>query len=139
MFGAQPILIVEDETLIAMCLADAVAELGGKVIGPVSTVREALEILDTQAVAAAILDSRLRDRDITPIALRLAGAGIPLVVHTGTGLPPEVAEKWPDLPVIMKPAASLTVVGRLLVEFQGLGRSDEHGLADDCLLSQPAV
>lgn len=113
MFRAQPILIVEDDLLIGLGLADAVAELDGVVIGPVATVREALEIVESQLVGAAILDSRLRDRDITPVALRLASMGIPLVIHTGTGLPPEVAAMRPDLPVIMKPALPLTVVLRL--------------------------
>lgn len=123
MFGAKPILIVEDEPFIALDLADAVAEWDGKVIGPFSTVREALDILDRQAIAAAILDARLADRDITPVALRLASAGIPFVVHTGTGLPPEVAERWPNVPVLMKPSAALSVVQRLWAEMQKVGRA----------------
>ncbi len=116
MFREQPILIVEDEPFIAMTLADAVAELKGVVIGPLATVRETLEILDRQVVAAAILDAELRDRDITPVALRLAYMGVPLVIHSGTGLPPAVAALRPDLPLIMKSASALTVVHRLLKE-----------------------
>ena len=124
MFSADSILIVEDDPIIAMCLVDAVLDLKGHVIGPLSTVREAMEILDQQAIAAAILDAKLLDRDITPVALRLASAGIPLVVHSGTGLPPDVAAKWPDLPVLMKPMAALEVVERLELEMQKFRRSD---------------
>jgi hypothetical protein len=90
----------------------------GVVVGPVSTVAAALELLDKLSVAAAILDANLLDRDITPVALRLACAGIPLVVYTGTGLPPEVAAQRPDLPVLRKPAAAQVVVQRLVCEMQ---------------------
>lgn len=118
MFRAQPILIVEDEPLVAMDLAEAVEELDGVVIGPVSTVAAALELLENLPVAAAILDANLLDRDISPVALRLASAAIPLVVYTGTGLPPEVAAQRPDLPVLRKPAAAQLVVQRLVSEMQ---------------------
>lgn len=120
MFGAKPVLIVEDEFIIAMELADAVAECEGTVVGPFATVSEALAVLDRVIIAAAILDARLIDRDISPIALRLAKEGIPLVVHSGTGLPPAVAAQWPDLPVFLKPGAAKDVVQRLLVEFHKL-------------------
>ena len=118
MFSAQLILIVEDEPLLAMDLAEAVEELEGVVIGPVSTVATALELLENVSVTAAILDANLLDRDITPVALRLAGAGVTLVVYTGTGLPPEVLAQRPDLPVLRKPATAQLVVKRLICEIQ---------------------
>ena len=118
MFSAQLILIVEDEPLLAMDLAEAVEDLEGVVIGPVSTVAAALELLETVSVAAAILDANLLDRDITPVALRLASASVPLVVYTGTGLPAEVVAQRPDLPVLRKPAGAQVVVQRLVCEMQ---------------------
>jgi len=122
MFQAQPILIVEDEPLIAMDLADAVAALDGVVLGPLASVRETLELLDHEEVSGAILDCSLSDRDITPVALRLAASGIPLVVHSATGLPAEVAAHWPRLPVLTKPAAARAVAERLLKEMAKLAR-----------------
>ncbi len=119
MFSFLPILIVEDEFLIALSLAEAVAELEGDVLGPVPTVREALQVLDSRQIAGAILDAKLLDRDVTPVALRLADTGIPFVMHTATGLPPEVAERWPDVPVLHKPVPPLTVAHRLWIEMQG--------------------
>ena len=118
MFEARRILIVEDEPLIGMDLADAVVDLNGVVIGPLPTVAEAMRILDHQSIAAAIVDAVLRDCDITSVALRLARAGIPFVVHSGTGLPPQVAAEWPDLPVILKPARASAVAERLLAEIR---------------------
>lgn len=121
MFGSQQILIVEDEPLIAMDLADAVTEMEGQVIGPLATVREALAMLDRGHIAAAILDAKLLDRDITPVAMRLAQAGIPFVIYSGTGLPVELAATWPDLPTLMKPAPVESVVLRLQVEMDKCG------------------
>lgn len=116
MFGGKPILIIEDELLIAMSLADAVDDLEGHVIGPLATVSEAMDVLNSVEIAAAILDARLLDRDITPVALWLANAGIPFVVHSATGLPSEVAAEWPDVAVLSKPAPAGDVAQLLLDE-----------------------
>lgn len=116
MFGAATILIVEDEPIVAMDLADTVSELGGCVLGPFATVREALANLEHSPINGAILDANLQDRDITPLASRLADNKIPLVVHSGIGLPRELAALHPDLPVIAKPATSSSVTFRLARE-----------------------
>ena len=127
MFHARQILIVEDEFLIAMDLADAVMALDGMVLGPVASVREALETLDHEEIAGAILDASLTDRDITPVALRLAGSGIPLVVHSATGLPLAVSAQWPGLPFLRKPATAQAVAERLLLEIEKkMDRSKLH-------------
>src|SRR3954454_18978551 len=58
------ILIVEDQAIIALDLESAVEESNGQVIGPASTVREALKLLHTNEVDAAILcKSARRGRD----------------------------------------------------------------------------
>ena len=120
MFTAQRILIVEDESLIAMDLADAVTELGGHVIGPVASVKAAIELLDHGAIAGAILDCQLSDRNITPVVLRAADAGIPFVVYSATGLPPELGTGWSAVPMLHKPADIHMVVARLWTEMQAM-------------------
>ncbi|MEP9359973.1 response regulator [Sphingomonas sp. KR3-1] len=114
MLNGLPILIVEDEPLIAMNLASAVAELDGKIVGPVDTVAAAFELLASETIAAAILDANLLDRDVTPLATSLAERSVPFVIFTGTGLPPALAATHPDLPVIIKPARSTAVLAALL-------------------------
>jgi CheY-like chemotaxis protein len=118
MFRSELILIVEDEPIVAMDLADAVTELGGRLVGPFATVWEALPSLDSHAISGAILDATLQDRDITPIARRLVEKGIPLVVYSGTGLPEELAAVHPGLTVIAKPATSPSVASRLAREMR---------------------
>jgi DNA-binding NarL/FixJ family response regulator len=56
LLGQAPILIVEDEPFIALELKDSVEDAGGKVVGPVGSAEAALELLETDVVAAAILD-----------------------------------------------------------------------------------
>lgn len=114
MLNGLPILIAEDEPMLGIDLANAIADLDGRAIGPVDTVVEALELLKSVTVRAAILDAHLRDRDITPLAVMLVNLSVPFVVYTGSGLPAELAEKHPHLPVVLKPTRSTTVLAALL-------------------------
>lgn len=116
MLGSRSVLIVEDEAFIAIDLAHVVAELGGRVVGPVASIAAAMRLLDEQLVAAAILDASLLDGDSTPVALRLVRENVPFVMHTGTGVPPDVAAVRPDLPVVMKPANPQVVIDLLVAE-----------------------
>jgi DNA-binding response OmpR family regulator len=97
------ILIAEDETYIAMALQWAVEDAGGTVIGPAATVGDTLDLLDSNVVEAAILDVNLADGDITPVVERLIAIGAEIMFQTGTGLPPELAARFPGLTVQMKP------------------------------------
>ena len=114
MLNGMPILIVEDEAFIAMDLAEAIEHVEGQPVGPVATVAEAFELLNTETVEAAILDANLIDRDVTPLALALIERGVPFVIHTGTGVPEELAQRHPNIPVIPKPARSTLVLAALL-------------------------
>lgn len=55
------ILIVEDEALIAMVLADSLEDGGHEVMGPASTMGEALVLCETVLPDLALLDVNLRD------------------------------------------------------------------------------
>ena len=118
MFENHSILIVEDELLVGIELAQAVQRHGGRAIGPLPTVAEALALLDTTPIAAAILDVQLLDRDITPVALRLIATRTPIVIQTGTGLPEALSAVGIDLPVVMKPAAPERVLDLLSAEIK---------------------
>lgn len=123
MFEQTPVLIVEDEPIVAIDLALAVADHGGEVIGPVASVDEAFRALSHSKIGGAILDFQLKDRDSTPIAEHLAKAGIPFVFHTANRLPPELAEQWPDLPVLLKPSSTEALMESLAGEIRKRGKS----------------
>jgi DNA-binding NtrC family response regulator len=97
------ILVAEDEPFIAFDIANSVEAAGGEVAGPVGSVREGLTLLQNEPVTAAILDVNLGDRDVTPIAQFLMARDIPIVFHTGVGLPAALAKQYPDLTLCRKP------------------------------------
>jgi CheY-like chemotaxis protein len=101
-----PILIVEDEPYIALELQLSVEDAGGEVVGPVGTTIDALILLETCMVAAAILDVQLRDRDVTPVAEALSGRNVPMVFHTAQTLPPHLEVSYPHVAVYRMPVAA---------------------------------
>ncbi|WP_241659500.1 response regulator [Sphingomonas glacialis] len=108
------ILIVEDESLIALGLAMAVEDLGSDVVGPVATVADALALLAVGGIDAAVIDANLLDGLVTPVAMLLTEQGVPFVVHSATGLPGELASALAQAPLVMKPARPEHVVGKLI-------------------------
>lgn len=114
MLNGLPILIVEEEHLIALDLAMAIEDLEGCPVGPVATAAEALVLLDSEAVAAAILDANPLGRDLTPLIMTLVAKSVPFVIHTDTGIADELAAHHPDLPIILKPARSTAILAALL-------------------------
>jgi CheY-like chemotaxis protein len=79
------LLVVEDEYLVAIDLAEALANLGVEVIGPAGSVDEALNFVETAGAEldAAVLDINLRDDRVFPVAEVLAARGVPFVFTTG--------------------------------------------------------
>ena len=109
----KQVLIAEDASLVALYLAFAVEDAGGKAIGPASTVSEAINLLDYPP-DAAILDVYLADRDSTPLALELCARNVPFVFHTSSALPAALKSRFPGVPLLRKPVAASIVLNRLL-------------------------
>ncbi len=102
--GERPrILLVEDEVLIAMHIADALELHGFEVIGPYPTVVRALSALQNpQCCDAAVLDAHLRDESAAPVATMLAANGTPYIVATGYNRS-QLPEILASAPVLAKP------------------------------------
>ncbi len=79
------ILVVEDEPLLAMTSADLLADSGCAVAGPVSSVKQGMQIIEQEAIDGAILDINLRGEMVFPLADALAERSIPFVYVTGYG------------------------------------------------------
>jgi len=77
------VLVVEDEQLIGLMLADVLEEFGCAVLGPVATVAEAIALVEREDVTAALLDLSLRGETVYPVADRLVARSIPFVFITG--------------------------------------------------------
>jgi DNA-binding LytR/AlgR family response regulator len=77
------ILIVEDEFLLAMELETLLQQRGCMVLGPVSSVGQALTTLDGEQPDLALLDVNLKGERATPVAAALHARGVPFVLITG--------------------------------------------------------
>ena len=76
------ILVVDDETIIAVTVADWLDDLGHSVVGPVADLPAALALAE-QPLDAAILDVSLGAATTVSVARRLAERGVPFAVCTG--------------------------------------------------------
>ncbi|RPD84570.1 response regulator [Luteimonas sp. 100069] len=79
------ILVVEDESILAMLLEDFLSDLGYAMPAIASTVASALAILDTHDIDFAILDINLGGEQSFPIADSLLERGIPFIFMSGYG------------------------------------------------------
>ena len=77
------VLLVEDEVLIACMLQDMLTDLGCSVVGPAARVDEALALIETNAIDAAMLDVNLNGELSYPIADALVARGVPFLFSTG--------------------------------------------------------
>jgi CheY-like chemotaxis protein len=79
------LLVVEDEFIIAIDLAQTLEDLGAEVVGPAGSVRDALDLVNREGdrLDGAVLDVNLRDRQVFPVADALAERGIPFAFATG--------------------------------------------------------
>jgi DNA-binding response OmpR family regulator len=112
------VLVLEDEPLVAIDLAEAVMEAGGEVMGPFSRVEDALNILAIAPPHAAILDVRLADRDVVPVARALLLVGAPVLFHSASDVPAVILNEFGPVRVLPKPAGANQVV-RMLASIVG--------------------
>jgi len=105
------ILLVEDEELVALELSAELSRLGWAIVGPAATLSEAQALL-SETVDAAVLDVNLRGKPIYPVAEKLKQLHIPFVFCTGYEMV-DVEGRFPDVPVIRKPARAGAVSAAL--------------------------
>ena len=107
------VLVVEDEMLIALDLADLVEGGGGVVMGPAASVKDALKLVEQDAPDAAILDVNLADGEVTPVLDALLARKVPVLLYTGGGATAEILLRKPDIAIIRKPARSGQILSSL--------------------------
>src|SRR4249919_2255482 len=101
--GEHKILVVEDDALIAMEMAERLTEFGYTALEPARTVDEAEKLIAAQRPDAALLDANLAGVSSVPLGAKLAAMGVPVAFCTGydaiKNLPPELAKA----PILTKP------------------------------------
>jgi DNA-binding response OmpR family regulator len=78
----RSILVVEDEPLIAMDIAQLFAPTGAEMT-TTNTLRHALLLAEHDGLSAAILDHSLGDGDSSLLCARLKERGIPFIIYSG--------------------------------------------------------
>jgi CheY-like chemotaxis protein len=78
------VLIAEDEYSLAKVMVEEFAKLGVETIGPASTVKRALDLVEHSGpLDVAVLDIKLRNEMIFPVADALRARGVPFVFASG--------------------------------------------------------
>ena len=77
-FTGNKVLIVEDETLLALMLEDLLLDSGHRVVHA-GSLPDAMAALEREQFDAAILDININGIDVFPVATRLRELNIPFV------------------------------------------------------------
>ncbi|MBE9604322.1 GAF domain-containing protein [Acetobacteraceae bacterium H6797] len=111
--GDQRILIVEDQLLIALDLAQSFRAQGIEVGGPYATVAAALRGLQEFEPTGAVLDLNLGEDSSIPVAQELQRRSIPFVFATGYGDSLMIPPDFRHVPVVRKPYDWSTILATL--------------------------
>jgi CheY-like chemotaxis protein len=106
------VLVADDEPLIAMDLAEELRAAGAGIVGPSSTVDGAMELFCREKVDAAVLDIKLGEKLIYPLADMLVAKNVPFIFVTGWGAE-RIPGKYANVPVCEKPFPSNSVMETL--------------------------
>ena len=96
------VLVIEDESPIAMLLEDMLADIGCTVSASAGSLAEAREVVARGGFDFALLDVNLAGERVFPIARSLADAAIPFAFVSGYGEEGLIAA-FRDRPVVAKP------------------------------------
>lgn len=105
------VLILEDETLVAIEIEETLRAAGCQVLGPVSRVHQALELLKVHRPDAALLDVNLAGEMSYPVADALLTIDVPFAFVTGYAGIASLPERFRSCAVVAKPftASDLTM------------------------------
>ena len=100
--SGRRVLVVEDEMIVAWLLEDLLAELGCVIVGPAASVKQALAMIEAEAIDVAVLDVNLNGEMSYPLADVLAARGVPFVFVTGYDRN-RILDRYRTFPVMQKP------------------------------------
>jgi CheY-like chemotaxis protein len=96
------ILIVEDETMIAILIQESLEELGCEIVALAQRLPSALDAARTKSFDCAILDVNLAGKPVYPVAEILDSRDIPYIFVTGYSAP-QVDKRFRAHRILQKP------------------------------------
>ena len=115
------VLLVEDELLIALDLQLSLEDEGADVVLADGVATGFAALARCRAAAklpnVALLDVRLGDGEVFPVADELVSAGVPIVFHSGHAQGADLARGYPDAAVLSKPAPIDALLSALVARF----------------------
>lgn len=112
-FSGRRIMVVEDDPIIGMDLADIFESRGATVLGPFSRVTDALAALESPP-EAALIDFNLGRTTSDEIASRLSELAVPFIVLTGQLDSADLGEAFEGVTVISKPFREVDLVAQMI-------------------------
>ena len=115
----RPIVHIEDISRAFIAVLNAPQEKVHNEVFNVGRTDENFQIRDIASIVedvvpgAAVLDVRLRDGDVFPVAERLDRAGVPLIFHSGHLIEDEVVARFPGAMHCPKPTDARTLMKAL--------------------------
>jgi DNA-binding NarL/FixJ family response regulator len=95
------VLLVEDEPIVAMGIADQLVEAGAIIVGAFRTVRTAIKAVQATQIDVAVIDFVLADGDSEPVQDALEQKGVPFLVLTAH--PPITVRRNQNQQILSKP------------------------------------
>ncbi|WP_109467793.1 response regulator [Albibacillus kandeliae] len=97
------VLICEDEIVVSMDIMFMLSDLGYEVVGQCASVAEGMKLLSKVRPDAAILDVRVKDGEVFPLARELQKLGTHIVFHSGHAEPEALYRDFPEAGFCPKP------------------------------------
>lgn len=101
-FGGLRVLLVEDESLVAMMIEDMLLDLGCEVVQTAGTIPDAMRAIEQQRIELALLDINVAGKQVFPVAEALSEKALPFIFSSGYGQG-GVPERFGRAPVVAKP------------------------------------
>ncbi|HAO40942.1 MAG: CheY-like chemotaxis protein [Afipia broomeae] len=113
------VLLVEDEVMIRMMVADMLEELGYTIAAEAGDIDEGVRLVQATDFDIAILDVNVNGKVITPVAEAVQMSGKPFVFATGYGAQ-GLPEKFRDRPTLQKPFQIETLARTIETVLKGI-------------------
>jgi CheY-like chemotaxis protein len=111
--NGRRVLVVEAQYAVALDLCEGLGREGASIVGPASSVEDALEMLESSGRPdVAVLDIKLHGGLVYPVADKLEQLGVPYLFTTACE-PDEIPEQYRLVPRFDKPIRLTSIIAAI--------------------------